>query len=108
MPAAVVWKLIRRCILPGWSITYDGTALSLWPSVGNWSEKCQSHYWIEKNRVHWGRRWTRDEVLEGRRRRTEEIGGFYSPGTGHEASKEDVWSAAGAARSVGPLGTVDI
>lgn len=79
----------------GWSITYDGTGLSLWPSVGNWSEKCQSHYWIEKNKVHWGRRWTRDEVLEGRQSRREEIERFYTPGLEDEASKGDLWATAG-------------
>jgi hypothetical protein len=31
-----------------WSITFDGETISLWPSVGNWSQPCRSHYIIRK------------------------------------------------------------
>jgi hypothetical protein len=27
-----------------WRMTYDGTSVSLWPSIGNRRLKCQSHY----------------------------------------------------------------
>ena len=64
----------------GWSLTYDGDAVSLWPSVGNWSEHCQSHYVIDKNAVRWSKPWNKEEILEERQRRTEEIGRYY----GHE------------------------
>ena len=33
----------------GWQITFDGEAVSLWPSVGSWSLPCRSHYIIRKN-----------------------------------------------------------
>ncbi|MBL8308818.1 MAG: hypothetical protein JNL19_00205 [Burkholderiales bacterium] len=39
-----------------WALTFDGDTLSLNPSIGNWSLPCKSHYWIENNRVFWGRR----------------------------------------------------
>ena len=61
----------------GWAITFDGSRISLWPSVGNWSEECQSHYWIDKNRICWARSWTREEVLNGRNRRLNEIGKYH-------------------------------
>ena len=61
----------------GWSITYDGARISLWPSVGNWSEKCRSHYWIDKSKVCWSRPWTREEILEGRNKRLDEIQDYY-------------------------------
>jgi hypothetical protein len=35
----------------GWKITFDGESLSLWPSVGNWTLPCRSHYVIKNNRV---------------------------------------------------------
>jgi Family of unknown function (DUF6527) len=38
-----VWLPIRPT---RWKFTYDGEAVSLSPSVGNWSFPCQSHYWI--------------------------------------------------------------
>jgi hypothetical protein len=36
-----------------WRITEKGSKVSLYPSVGNWSFPCQSHYWIDGNRVRW-------------------------------------------------------
>lgn len=49
-----------------WSITFNGRAVTLHPSIGNWSFPCQSHYWIRENRVVWERRWTREEIRAGR------------------------------------------
>jgi hypothetical protein len=37
----------------GWSLIFDGRTVSLYPSVGNWSYRCRSHYWIRANSVHW-------------------------------------------------------
>ena len=34
-----------------WTMTFDGETISLWPSIGNWNEKCRSHYVIERSRV---------------------------------------------------------
>lgn len=36
-----------------WKLTYDGEGISLHPSIGNWSFKCRSHYWIWGNTVQW-------------------------------------------------------
>jgi hypothetical protein len=36
------WQLSER----------DGT-VSLTPSIGNWSFRCKSHYWIDGNRIRW-------------------------------------------------------
>ena len=38
----------------GWTLICDGISVSLWPSIGNWSEKCQSHYWIRNNKDQLG------------------------------------------------------
>lgn len=40
-----------------WSLIYDGESISLYPSIGNWSFACQSHYWIRQSEVVWARRW---------------------------------------------------
>lgn len=55
-----------------WRLTYDGEAVSLSPSVGNWSFPCRSHYWITRNNVRWAGQWTDEQVEEGRRRTLEE------------------------------------
>jgi hypothetical protein len=50
-----------------WSLTYDGETVSLWPSVGNWSFPCRSHYVVERGAVRWAGSWTEEEVEAGRR-----------------------------------------
>lgn len=51
-----------------WSLTFDGQSLSLDPSIGNWSFRCQSHYWIRNSRVRWADRWSEQEIAAGRTR----------------------------------------
>src|SRR5882762_403293 len=36
-----------------WSLSERDGAISLHPSVGNWSFPCRSHYWIDGNSVRW-------------------------------------------------------
>jgi len=49
-----------------WKLIYDGETVSLYPSVGNWSLPCESHYWIVENNVRWARRWSRERIAAGR------------------------------------------
>ena len=51
-----------------WRMTFDGKSVSLYPSIGNWSFDCQSHYWIRRNQVRWARRLSEDEIEKGRAR----------------------------------------
>lgn len=50
-----------------WNITYDGESISLYPSIGNWSFPCQSHYWIKRGQVEWAGQWSKEEIEAGRR-----------------------------------------
>lgn len=34
-----------------WSVNLTGNQVSLWPSIGNWSFPCHSHYVIRGNRI---------------------------------------------------------
>jgi hypothetical protein len=34
-----------------WQLERRGSVVSLYPSIGNWNYRCQSHYWIKRNRV---------------------------------------------------------
>lgn len=45
-----------------WSMTQQGGRVSIWPSVGNWSFPCQSHYWIDAGRVRWARPMTVEQI----------------------------------------------
>jgi hypothetical protein len=49
-----------------WAMTFDGESVSLWPSIGNWSFPCQSHYILKKGRVQWADQWSRDKIEWGR------------------------------------------
>lgn len=37
----------------GWVMKYDGQAITLRPSIGNFSIPCRSHYYITDNNVEW-------------------------------------------------------
>lgn len=45
-----------------WELTFDGKTISLYPSIGNWGLKCQSHYWIIKNKVVWSDKWSDTKI----------------------------------------------
>ncbi|KKU18959.1 MAG: hypothetical protein A2119_02640 [Candidatus Colwellbacteria bacterium GWA2_46_10] len=49
-----------------WKLSFDGETISLYPSIGNWSLPCQSHYWITDNEVEWASRWTKRQIERGR------------------------------------------
>ena len=49
-----------------WRMIFDGESVSLWPSVGNWSFQCKSHYWIWAGQVVWARKWSQDEINSNR------------------------------------------
>lgn len=51
-----------------WKLTYDGETVSLYPSIGNWSFACRSHYWIDRNAIHWSDQWSDGQVAAGRMR----------------------------------------
>ena len=51
-----------------WQLTFDGKTVSLHPSIGSWSLKCQSHYWIRRDGVVWAPRWSQKELEKGRSR----------------------------------------
>jgi hypothetical protein len=51
-----------------WRMTFDGESISLHPSVGNWNQKCQSHYVIQRSRVLEAGPWSTSQVEAERRR----------------------------------------
>lgn len=49
-----------------WKLTFDGESVSLAPSIGNWSFKCRSHYFIRNNNIQWCKDWTDKQVKNGK------------------------------------------
>ncbi len=49
-----------------WAVKEVAGQPSVWPSVGNWQQACQSHYIIRGGRIIWCGKWTPEQVLAGR------------------------------------------
>jgi hypothetical protein len=60
-----------------WSLEETEEGPSLYPSIGNWQEPCQSHYWIEHGNVKWAPKWTSGQIEAGRRREQERREKYY-------------------------------
>lgn len=53
-----------------WSISDHGNSVSLYPSIGNWSFPCQSHYWIDHGCVKWAEQMSDKQIAIVRMRDT--------------------------------------
>ncbi len=59
-------KVITPFSPTDWQLVFNGETISLFPSIGNWSFPCQSHYWIENNTIRFVPRWTKEQIEENR------------------------------------------
>lgn len=48
-----------------WKITFDGETVSLDPSVGNWLQRCRSHYVIRNGKVIEAGTWSDEQIAAG-------------------------------------------
>jgi hypothetical protein len=55
-------KVVTPISPTDWKLTFDGETISLYPSIGNWSFPCQSHYWIINNVVKWEPKWSKEKI----------------------------------------------
>lgn len=60
-----------------WEFTDTKGGPTLFPSVGNWQQKCQSHYWITKGEIRWAPKWSSEEIAEGRRNEEKRRQAYY-------------------------------
>lgn len=68
-----------------WHMTFNGESVSLHPSVGNWNQKCRSHYVIRQGRVLEAGPWSNAQV-EAERRRDKKAKAAYYGGSGEMRS----------------------
>ena len=71
-----------------WKLTFDGEAISLWPSVGNWNLPCRSHYVIQGNRVIEAGPWDKTQIDAEKRRDKAAKTHYYSQTESPTAPKE--------------------
>jgi hypothetical protein len=58
-------KVVTPLSPTGWELGFNGRAVSVSPSVGNWNLPCQSHYVISNGRVQWAGRWSKEMIATG-------------------------------------------
>lgn len=61
-------KVVTPFTPTDWRMTFDGETVTLDPSVGNWEQRCQSHYVVDRNRVVEHGPWSREAVERERAR----------------------------------------
>jgi len=49
-----------------WSLRVAGNGITLYPSIGNWSLPCKSHYWLRRGVVIWAGQMTENDIERGR------------------------------------------
>ena len=59
-------KVVTPIHPTGWELLFDGDTVSLSPSIGNWSFRCRSHYFVVRDRVIWARPMSQSEIAAGR------------------------------------------
>jgi len=77
-----------------WVLEEFGCGPSLYPSVGNWQQQCQSHYLIRDGEIIWAEAWTPEQIAEGRRREEKEAQAYYNahnPFSGNRVRGLWVW-----------------
>jgi hypothetical protein len=76
-------KVVTPISPADWQILFDGEAVSLFPSVGNWEFPCQAHYWIRSNRVIPAKPCTPEQIARGRAREDRARQDYFARKSGH-------------------------
>ena len=45
-----------------WTVSIEGELVTLFPSIGNWSYSCKSHYWIRNGRIIWAGKMSKHKI----------------------------------------------
>ena len=69
-----------------WALDETDSGPTLRPSVGNWQQACQSHYWIYRGEVMWADKWTSEQIAAGRRGEEERRRTYYE-GLDHQRGR---------------------
>ncbi len=60
-----------------WQLHFDGENVSLEPSIGNWSFRCRSHYWLRAGTIRWSGSMSKAEIQGGRAQDSRRKSRFY-------------------------------
>jgi len=85
-----------------WRLIFDGKTVSLEPSIGNWSFRCLSHYWIRRNKIAWSGPMSKAQIGSVRRGRAPAGEPVYANTNAHDiALREGFWSRIRTAIRIG-------
>lgn len=70
-------KVVTPITPTDWQITFDGKTVSLNPSIGNWNFNCKSHYFINKNKIRYARKWSESEIEASRKEDSEHKNRYF-------------------------------
>lgn len=59
-------KVITPFSPTDWQMSFDGETVSLKPSIGNWTLRCRSHYWVRAGRIEWAGDMSQEAINAGR------------------------------------------
>lgn len=60
-------KVVTPISPTDWQMCFNGKAVTLKPSIGNWNFKCKSHYFIRCGEIQWCSKWSEKEIVDGRK-----------------------------------------
>lgn len=60
-------KVITPFSPTDWQMSFDGETVSLKPSIGNWTFRCRSHYWVRSGRIEWAGDMSQEAINAGRK-----------------------------------------
>lgn len=60
-----------------WRVEDSDEGVTLYPSVGNWQQKCQSHYWIYQGKIFWAESWSKEKIAASRRHEERRRQAYY-------------------------------
>jgi hypothetical protein len=73
-------KVVTPIRRTDWTLAWDGEAVSLYPSIGNWGLPCRSHYWIRAGgRIEWAGEWSEGMIAAARKRGIQEKKRHFNP-----------------------------
>lgn len=75
-----------------WTVSFQDDRVSLFPSIGNWSFACRSHYWIRNGNIQWSYEMSEEAIRQGRAM-DKELKDRYFEKTNREASRDRSWTA---------------
>lgn len=71
-------KVVTPLTPNDWRLTFDGISVSLYPSIGNWSFPCRTHYFVTNNKIEMMRNWSETRIKDTRENEQKRKSDYYS------------------------------